>query len=55
MLILPRVYGFSWRGNHNRELATVTIPAPFGYLDELTQMKDAAAQNAMNSLQKSNC
>jgi hypothetical protein len=41
----------SWRGNHNRELATVTIPAPFGYLDELTQMKDAAAQNAMNSLQ----
>ena len=41
----------SWKGNHNRELATVTIPAPFGYLDELTQMKDAAAQNAMNSLQ----
>jgi len=41
----------SWRGNHNRELATVTIPAPFGYLDELTEMKDAAAQNAMNSLQ----
>ncbi len=41
----------SWRGNHNRELATVTIPAPFGYLDELTQMKDAAVQNAMNSLQ----
>jgi hypothetical protein len=41
----------SWRGNHNRELGTVTIPAPFGYLDELTQMKDAAAQNAMNSLQ----
>ena len=41
----------SYRGNHNRELATVTIPAPFGYLDELTEMKDAAAQNAMNSLQ----
>jgi hypothetical protein len=41
----------SWRGNHNRELATVTIPAPFGYLDELTEMKDAAVQNAMNSLQ----
>ena len=41
----------SWKGNHNRELATVTIPAPFGYLDELTQMKDAAVQNAMNSLQ----
>ena len=41
----------SWKGNHNRKLATVTIPAPFGYLDELTQMKDAAAQNAMNSLQ----
>ena len=41
----------SWRGNHNRELATVTIPAPFGYLDDLTEMKDAAVQNAMNSLQ----
>ena len=41
----------SFRGNHNRELATVTIPAPFGYLDELTEMKDAAVQNAMNSLQ----
>jgi len=40
----------SWKGNHNRELATVTIPAPFGYLDEVTQMKDAAKQNAMNSL-----
>ena len=41
----------SWKGNHKRELATVTIPAPFGYLDENTEMKDAAVQNAMNSLQ----
>jgi hypothetical protein len=40
----------SWKGNHNRELATVTIPAPFGYLDEVTQMKDDAVQGAMNSL-----
>jgi chemotaxis protein histidine kinase CheA len=40
----------SWKGNHSRELATVTIPAPFGYLDEVTQMKDDAVQGAMNSL-----
>lgn len=38
-------------GNHNRLLATVTIPAPFGYLDEVTEMKDDAVQSAMNSLQ----
>ena len=40
-----------WRGDHNRKLAEVKIAAPFGYLDELTQMKDAAVQNAMHSLQ----
>jgi hypothetical protein len=30
----------------------VTVPAPFGYMDDLAQMKESAKTNALNSLKK---
>jgi hypothetical protein len=32
------------------DLGTITLPAPFGYLDEIAQMKDNAKQNVMNQI-----
>jgi hypothetical protein len=40
-----------WRGsNHTYNFGTVTVPAPFGYLDQLSQMKTQEMQNLKNNV-----
>jgi len=42
----------AYKRTKNIQIYSGTIPAPFGYLEQVTEMKDSLKQSAMNSLTK---